>query len=340
VHRSDLAERRPRRRAVAEYVDGVFAGNRVILAQTITLLESTLARDRDLAEQILERLLPATGKSVRVGITGVPGVGKSTFIDALGTHLTETRGEKVAVLAVDPSSALSGGSILGDKTRMPRLALNERAFIRPSPSRGALGGVAQRTREAILVCEAAGYQNILVETVGVGQSETLVATMVDFFLLLMLPGAGDELQGIKRGIIELADLIAINKADGDNRARAEFAQREFTRALALFPPPPSGWPARVITCSAAQNKGVPETWDIVRQYREHTVASGYFDHRRRRQDREWIHQLVAEALRERFLGDSAVQQKMTELERAVAEGRMTSFRAARELLSAASQSST
>jgi LAO/AO transport system kinase len=315
-------------------VDGVLAGDRAILAQAITLLESTLPSDRELAERIIDAVLPASGKSVRVGITGVPGVGKSTFIEALGTHLTDGSGEKVAVLAIDPSSAVSGGSILGDKTRMPKLSVNPRAFIRPSPSRGTLGGVAQRTREAIVVCEAAGYTNVLVETVGVGQSETMVATMVDFFLLLMLAGAGDELQGIKRGILELTDLVAINKADGDNRRHAELAQREFTRALALFPPSPSGWPPRVVTCSAIENKGVTEIWDAVLYYREHTRASGYFDRRRREQNREWMRELIAQGLRERFLSDPAVKRKLPELERAVMEGRITSLSAARELLSA------
>jgi LAO/AO transport system kinase len=321
-----------RRRSLNEYVDGVLAGDRVLLAQTITLLESTLASDRDLAEQILERLLPAAGNSVRVGITGVPGVGKSTFIEALGTHLADDRGERVAVLAVDPSSAVSGGSILGDKTRMPKLSVNERAFIRPSPSRGSLGGVGQRTRETILACEAAGYSNVLVETVGVGQSETLVATMVDFFLLLMLPGSGDELQGIKRGIIEVTDLVAVNKSDGDNRQRAELTQREFTRALAMFPPPASGWPPRVVTCSAAQNTGIAEIWDSVRQYCTHTRENGYFERRRREQDREWMHQLIVQGLRDRLFSDPAVQRRLAELEQAVANGRVTSFRAARELL--------
>ena len=327
-----MHRREPRRRSVSEYVEGVLAGDRAILAQAITLLESTLPSDRELAEAITDRLLPASGKSVRVGITGVPGVGKSTFIEALGTHLTDGLGEKVAVLAVDPSSPLSGGSILGDKTRMPKLSVNPRAFIRPSPARGALGGVAQRTREAMLVCEAAGYENIIVETVGVGQSETLVATMVDFFLLLLLPGAGDELQGIKRGIIELTDLVAINKADGDNRRRAELAQREFGRALALFPPPPSGWTPTVVTCSALTGVGVPEIWDVVRQYCAATRASGCFDRRRREQNREWMHELIRQGLRERFLSDPAVQRKLAELERAVSEGTVTSLRAARELL--------
>lgn len=310
----------------------MLAGDRGVLAQAITLLESRLPSDRELAEQILEAIFPESGKSVRVGITGVPGVGKSTFIEALGTHVTEVLAEKVAVLAIDPSSQLSGGSILGDKTRMPKLSVNPRAFIRPSPARGSVGGVAQRTREAVLVCEAAGYGNIFIETVGVGQSETMAATMVDFFLLLMLAGAGDELQGIKRGIIELADLVAITKADGDNRRPAEIAQREFSRALGLFPLPPSGWPPRVMTCSASQGKGIAEIWDAVQDYARHARASGYLERRRREQNREWMHELIAQGLRERFLADPAVQAKLVELERAVVEGRTTSLGAARELL--------
>jgi LAO/AO transport system kinase len=329
-----FVKRRRARRPAREYVDGILAGDRTILAQSITLLESTLPRDRRLAEEILEAVLPSSGKSVRVGITGVPGVGKSTFIEALGTYLTETLGEKLAVLAIDPSSTLTGGSILGDKTRMARLGTNPMAFILPSPSRGSLGGVAQRTRETIVLCEAAGFSNVFVETVGVGQSETLVADMVDFFLLLMLAGAGDELQGIKRGIIEMADLMAINKAEGDNKIRAQMARAEYESALHLFPPTSSGWFPRVVTCSAVENTGVAEIWEVVREYAATTLANGYFARQRREQEQRWMFQLIEEGLRERFLADPQVGERLPEMQRAVAEGRMTSFRAAKELLGA------
>ena len=239
-----------RRLPLQQYIDGVLGGDRMVLARAITVIESKLPADGELAAHLLDALLPHTGRALRVGITGVPGVGKSTFIDALGMHLIRERGENVAVLSVDPSSPISGGSILGDKTRMERLAVEERAFIRPSPSQGHLGGVARRTRETMLLCEAAGYRNILVETVGVGQSETAVRSMTDFFLLLMLAGAGDELQGMKRGIIEMLDGMAINKADGDNKPKAERARIEYAGALHLFPASPDGWTPRVLTCSS------------------------------------------------------------------------------------------
>lgn len=325
--------RRRARRSCDEYVDGILRGDRTILAQAITLLESTLASDRELAEQVMEAVLPHAGNSVRIGITGVPGVGKSTFIEALGTYLTESRGEKLAVLAIDPSSAVRGGSILGDKTRMAKLGMNERAFIRPSPSRGSLGGVAQRTRETILLCEAAGFGNVFVETVGVGQSETTVASMVDFFLLLMLAGAGDELQGIKRGIMEMCDLMAINKAEGDNKIPAELARREYARALHLFPPPPSGWMPKVVTCSALSGAGIAEIWEVVLAYTELTARNGYFKRRRSDQDRRWMYELIEQGLHDRFTSHPDVRERLPRLEREVAEGRMTSFRAARELLS-------
>lgn len=303
-----------------------------MLARAITVMESHLPADNELAEQILDGILPHTGHSYRVGITGVPGAGKSTFIDALGTHLVRDRGEKVAVLSVDPSSPISGGSILGDKTRMERLSAEENAFIRPSPSGGHLGGVARRTRETLLLCEAAGYSNILVETVGVGQSETAVRLMTDFFLLLMIPGAGDELQGIKRGIIEMLDGMVINKADGDNRARAERARVEYSSALHLFPPNPDGWTPRVLTCSALHNEGIREVWDMVRQHRAQQQAGGHFERRRRRQSLAWMRELISIGLEDLFKQDPGVQSRMPELEDAVRRGSVTPFRAARELL--------
>ena len=256
--------RRPGR---AELVDGILAGNRTTLARAITLIESIRPQDRELAEQVMDDLLPHTGNSVRVGITGVPGAGKSSLIEVLGNFLTQKYDEKVAVLAIDPSSRVSGGSILGDKTRMSNLSTNDKAFVRPSPSRGSLGGVASRTREAMLLCEAAGYKNILIETVGVGQSETAVHDMVDFFLLIAIAGAGDELQGMKRGIMEMADVVAVNKADGDNIHRAERARMDAENGLHYFPAKASQWRPRAITCSAAEKKASPSfgtaSWSIV-----------------------------------------------------------------------------
>lgn len=331
-HQATLYQRR-RRPALTpeEYVDGILRGDRAILGRAITLIESTRPRDEELAQEILECCLPHTGQTLRVGITGAPGAGKSTFIEALGTHLTRDRGERVAVLAVDPSSEFSGGSILGDKTRMEQLAADDRAFIRPSPARGSLGGVARRTRETMLLCEAAGFRNILVETVGVGQSETAVYAMVDFFLLLMLAGAGDELQGIKRGIIEMTDAIAINKADLDP-LRAEQARRQFDSALHLFPPPASGWTPRVVTCSAITRQGIASLWEMVREHHAFTRGNGYFDARRRAQRRRWLKEAIEHGLREDFQRSPEVQQRLPALERAVDSGRLSPFRAAREVL--------
>jgi len=270
-----VANRRPTLTR-AEYVAGILHGDRATLARAVTLIESALTVDRELAEQIIEDCLPHSGNSIRVGITGVPGAGKSSLIEALGLYLIEDQKQKVAVLAIDPSSQISGGSILGDKTRMTALAASEMAFVRPSPSRGLAGGVAQRTREAMLLCEAAGYRNILVETVGVGQSETAVNDMVDFFLLITLAGAGDELQGIKRGVMELADLIAINKAEGANTAAAERARAEALNALHYFPPADSGWTPRALTCSALAGMGIRELWQCVEEYASLTRANGFF----------------------------------------------------------------
>ena len=277
-------------------------------------------------------MLPHTGKSLRVGITGVPGVGKSTFIDALGMHLIRERGENVAVLSVDPSSPISSGSILGDKTRMERLAVEERAFIRPSPSQGHLGGVARRTRETILLCEAAGYRNILVETVGVGQSETAVRSMTDFFLLLMLAGAGDELQGMKRGIIEMLDGMSINKADGDNKPKAERARIEYAGALHLLPASADGWTPRVLTCSAVANEGIAEVWRMVLDHRELLEANGCLARLRNRQSLQWMNELMTLGLEELFRKNDAVAARLPLLREEVHRGRMTPFAASRELL--------
>jgi LAO/AO transport system kinase len=323
-----------RRRTLSrqQTVNGILRGDRAILAQAITLIESSRAADRELAEQIVEDCLPHCGNSIRVGITGVPGAGKSSVIERLGAYLTGERGQKVAVLAIDPSSQLSGGSILGDKTRMQSLASSEMAFIRPSPSRGSLGGVAQRTRETMLLCEAAGYSNILVETVGVGQSETAVHGMVDFFLLITLTGAGDELQGMKRGVMELADLVAINKADGANLAAAERAHSEAENALHYFPRPANGWTPRALTCSAQTGKGIAELWNCVLEHTSLTKANGWISVNRQNQTRRWMQEIIEQGLRQRFESHPAIRRRMEALEQDVLEGRTTSFRAAHTLL--------
>ncbi len=323
---------RRRRLSASQYVDGILDGDRTVLARAITLIESDLPSDGDLAAEVIERCLARTGRSRRIGITGVPGVGKSTFIEALGTHLTNDFQETVAVLSVDPSSPISGGSILGDKTRMERLATDDRAFIRPSPSRGFLGGVARRTREAMLLCEAAGYRNIFIETVGVGQSETTVRSMVDFFLLLMLAGAGDELQGMKRGILEMTDLIAINKTDGDNRKRAERARREYESALHLFPAAADGWDPRVTTCSAVDHEGIREIWQTVLEHRDLMEHNGWFDRRRQEQALEWMKDALLYGLEEEFRRDAAVNGRLAAMQQDVLAGRSSPFHAARELL--------
>ncbi len=314
------------------YVDGVLGGNRMVLARAITLIESESPKDGELAAEVLDAILPHSGKALRVGITGVPGAGKSTFIDALGMHLIRDRGERIAVLTVDPSSPISGGSILGDKTRMERLAVEENAFIRPSPSGGHLGGVARRTRETMLLCEAAGYQNIIVETVGVGQSETAVRSMTDFFLLLMLAGAGDELQGMKRGIIEMLDAMAINKADGDNKQRADRARAEYANALHLFPAPADGWLPQVVTCSALTSAGIPEIWDIVLAHRIHLDRTGGLQARRSGQALHWMRELVYLGLEQSFRRNAEVAERLPALRKAVSEGKTTPFAASRELL--------
>ena len=322
----------PRRLPLERYIDGVLGGDRMVLARAITVIESNLPSDGELAARLLDALLPHTGQAQRVGITGVPGVGKSTFIDALGMHLIRERAENVAVLSVDPSSAISGGSILGDKTRMERLAVEDGAFIRPSPAQGHLGGVARRTRETMLLCEAAGYRNILVETVGVGQSETAVRSMTDFFLLLMLAGAGDELQGMKRGIIEMLDGMAINKADGDNKPKAERARLEYAGALHLFPASADGWTPRVLTCSSTGGEGITEVWQMVLAHRELLAGNGWLEQARNRQALEWMNELTMLGLEELFHRNRAVAERLPVLRAEVDGGRTTPFAASRELL--------
>ena len=323
--------KRPQALSADDYVEGIVSGSRMILGRAITMVESVLPAHRELAQAVVERCLPHSGRSVRVGITGVPGAGKSTFIEAIGSYLTGL-GNKLAVLAIDPSSERSGGSILGDKTRMETLAGDHNAFIRPSPSAGSLGGVARKTRESIILCEAAGFNVIFVETVGVGQSETQVHSMVDCFLLLMLSGAGDELQGIKRGIMEMSDILAITKADGENTDKATAARIQYQSALNLFPPHESGWKPTSLTCSAVSKTGLTEVWKNVLDYAALTKSSGYFDRKRREQTKYWMYEAIHEALRDRFYNNPQVQAALPELEREVLEGKISSFAAARELL--------
>lgn len=311
--------------------DRLIAGDRRTLAKAITLVESKRADHGVVAQQLLERVLPRATAAARVGITGVPGVGKSTFIEAFGLSLIG-RGSKVAVLAVDPSSTISGGSILGDKTRMPELSAHPDAFVRPSPSGGSLGGVARRTREAMLLCAAAGYGVVLVETVGVGQSEYAVAQMVDFFLVLMLAGAGDELQGIKRGIVELADAIVVNKADGDNVERASRAAAEYRGALHMLRPADHGWAPPVTTVSAVERRGMDEVWDMVERHRAQLEAAGAFEKKREAQRRDWLWRMLEEGIRSRFLEREDVQARLAEVERAVAAGRLPPTEGARRVL--------
>lgn len=316
-----------------EYVAGILQGNITLLGQAVTLVESNLPSDQAIAQQVIERCLPHAGRSVRVGITGVPGAGKSTFIEALGTELCH-QGKHLAVLAIDPSSERSKGSILGDKTRMNELSTQANAFIRPSPSAGSLGGVARKTRETIVLCEAAGFDTILVETVGVGQSETAAHSMVDFFLLLQVTGTGDELQGIKRGIMELADGIAINKCDGHNVERAMAAKVSFKNALALFPPTESGWKPYAETCSAVEKTGIREVWSMIEDYIRFTRESGYFDLRRTQQAKYWMYDTINSALLNGFYQDPEMEALVQLMEKKVLNNEISSFIAATELLNA------
>lgn len=314
-----------------EFLKGIREGNRTILSKAITLIESALPSHQDQAQDIINQCLPFSGNSIRVGITGVPGVGKSTFIESFGKYLT-AHGHKLAVLAIDPSSERSKGSILGDKTRMEELAADPLAFIRPSPSGGSLGGVARKTRETIILCEAAGFDTIVIETVGVGQSETMVQSMVDFFLLLMLAGAGDELQGIKRGIMEMADGIAINKSEGSNAGKARLAKIEYENALHLFPLPPSGWSPRVVTCSAKTRDGIPEIWSMIQEYRELTMSNDYFQKKRSEQYRFRMYETIQEQLQKHFFEDKEIRSNIEKLEKAMLDKHITAYAAAGKLL--------
>ena len=326
--------RRPVRRpqlTAAQYVEGIIKGDVTILSRAVTLVESLLPEHQSLAQEVIEKCLPYTGNSIRIGISGVPGAGKSTSIDSFGLHVLK-EGGKLAVLAIDPSSERSKGSILGDKTRMERLSVHPDAFVRPSPSAGSLGGVARKTRETIVLCEAAGFDKIFVETVGVGQSETAVHSMVDFFLLIQLAGTGDELQGIKRGIMEMADGIIINKADGDNAEKAELAARSFRNALHLFPAPESGWTPQVLTYSGFYELRIKEVWDMVYDYIAFVKKNGYFQYKRNEQSKYWMYETINESLRNDFYHNPVIENLLKLKENQVQNGEITSFTAAKHLL--------
>ena len=314
-----------------EYVEAILQGDITMLSRAVTLVESALPTDQKMAQAVIEKCLPHAGKSIRLGITGVPGAGKSTFIDEIGTLLTG-KGKKLAVLAIDPSSERSKGSILGDKTRMERLSTDPKAFVRPSPSAGSLGGVARKTRESIILCEAAGFDTIIVETVGVGQSETAVHSMVDFFLLIQLAGTGDELQGIKRGIMEMADGIAINKCDGSNVEKAKVARNQFQNALHLFPPHESGWSPEAVTCSAVEGNGVNDVWDMVERYVAHTKNNGFFEDKRTQQAKYWMFESINERLKDNFYQNQTIEDLLQHYEQRVLHNEVSSFIAAHELL--------
>ncbi len=323
---------KPRKRlAAAQYIDGVLKGDRVLLSRAITIVESNLASDKLLAKDIIQKVLPKSGNSLRIGITGVPGVGKSTFIEVFGKHLIE-KGHKVAILSIDPSSQRSKGSILGDKTRMEELSIREEAYIRPSASGDTLGGVANKTGETMLLCEAAGYDIILIETVGVGQSETAVHGMTDFFLLLMLSGAGDELQGIKKGIMEMADMLVINKADGDNITKCQIAKRQYENALHIFPQSESGWTPVVNTASALKNIGIPEIWEKMLEYKELATENGYFEKNRREQQIQWMYNNIHEDLKQLFYGSNYITDHLKVLEKEIVSAKISPVKAAEKII--------
>ncbi|MDR0507650.1 MAG: methylmalonyl Co-A mutase-associated GTPase MeaB [Dysgonamonadaceae bacterium] len=315
-----------------EYVEQILKGNITVLSQAVTLLESRKAEHQVIAQEVIEKCLPHSGKSVRIGITGVPGSGKSTSIDAFGMHLIRERNKKLAVLAIDPSSERSKGSILGDKTRMEELSRETSVFIRPSPSDGSLGGVARKTRETIILCEAAGFDSVFVETVGVGQSETAVHSMVDFFLLIQLPGTGDELQGIKRGIMEMADGIIVNKADGNNIEKANLAASQYRNALHLFPLPASGWSPKVMTYSGYYKQGISEIWDMIYEYIDFTKKNSYFDYRRNSQAKYWMYESINEQLKNHFYQSKEIEKELIINEKKVINSEISSFIAARNML--------
>lgn len=318
--------------SISEYVDGIRSGNIAVLSRAITLVESTLPAHQELAEQIIEQCLPFSGNSIRIGITGVPGVGKSSFIEKFGVYLADEHQKKIAVLAIDPTSSISRGSILGDKTRMEKLSVHPHTFIRPTASGQSLGGVARKTRESIYLCEAAGFDAILIETVGVGQSETAVHSMVDFFLLLMLSGAGDELQGIKRGIMEMADALVITKADGDNMNRAKLAAVEYKRAMHLLPPHAAGWIPQAATCSSLTGEGMEAVWNIIEQYRQHTTLNNYFTEHRKKQSVFWMEETINDQVKSLFFSNPAVKAAYEQYTELLKQNRITSYKAARELM--------
>jgi LAO/AO transport system kinase len=328
---STLKTKRIKIPATKELIKGILKKDKTALSRSITLVESTVQKHQDQAREIIETCLTHANNSIRIGITGVPGVGKSTFIEQFGTLLAQ-KNYKVAVLAVDPSSSISGGSILGDKTRMEDLVREPNAFIRPSASRNSLGGVARNTREAIILCEAAGYNIILIETVGVGQSETVVHSMTDFFLLLKLAGAGDELQGIKRGIIEMADSIVINKADGNNITAAQLAKTEFNRALHLYPDKGNDWTPKTLTCSALHNEGVSEIWELIQKYNSITKENGYFQQKRNDQNRYWLLQTIESTLKSDFYNHQKIKEELKKQLILISENKTTPFEAANYLL--------
>ncbi|ALJ05076.1 protein kinase [Pseudalgibacter alginicilyticus] len=323
---------RPKNRLTSKaYIDGILEGDRVILSRAITIIESNLESDKALAKEIIQAILPVSGNSIRIGITGVPGVGKSTFIEAFGKYLI-TKGHKVAILSIDPSSQRSKGSILGDKTRMEELSNLENAYIRPSSSGETLGGVANKTAETMLLCEASGYDVILIETVGVGQSETAVHGMTDFFLLLMLSGAGDELQGIKKGIMEMADMVVINKADGDNIRNSELARLQYQNALHIFPQSESGWTPVVTKASSIKNTGIDTVWDEVLKYKKLVLENGYFEKNRNKQNIRWMYNNINDALKQLFYGSANIKQKLLDLENSVVSSEISPVKAAQTIM--------